>query len=166
VRYEPNISKQNLIDALREKYGKETAAADESYLQAKDDAHIMKMWWLSDEQGHLQQQSRWDPNSHSPSGCAAANGGADGVSSYRNAASDYVAGRLAAAKYCDSMITLYVEFDRGAGRLDLVGDARTLLNDPALMRRSAVAIGDAQMAKARQQQQDELKKANAAKPTI
>jgi hypothetical protein len=166
VRYEPNISKPNLIDALRQKYGKETAAGDESYLEAKNDAVITKMWWLFDEQGVVQHPSRFDPITHSPSGCAPGNGGANGVSNYRTMASDYVSGRLPAAKYCDSLIMLYAEFDRGGGRLDLVGDSRILLNDAALMRRSAVAIGDAQMAKARQQQQNDLKKANAAKPNL
>jgi hypothetical protein len=166
VRYEPNISKQNLIDALRQKYGKETAAANESYGEANDDAAITKMWWLIDEQGHVQHPSRFDSNTHSPSGCAEANGGADGVSNYRKEASDYVAGRLPAAKYCDSLITLYAVFDRGSGRLDLVGDSRILLTDAALIRRSIVAMGDAQMGKARQQQQNDLKKANEAKPNL
>jgi hypothetical protein len=166
VRYEPNISKQNLIDALRQKYGKETAAANESYQEAKDDATIMKMWWLMDEQGHVQHPSRFDPNTHTPSGCAEANGGADGVSNYRTKATEYVAGRLPAANYCDSLITLYVVFDRGNGRLDLVSDSRTLLLDAALVRRSIVAMGDAQMGKARQQQQNDLKKANEAKPNL
>jgi hypothetical protein len=45
VRYEPNINKQHLIDALRQKYGKEIAAVDESYLEAKSDAVLMTMWW-------------------------------------------------------------------------------------------------------------------------
>ena len=166
VRYEPNISKQNLVDALRQKYGKETAAANESYAETTDDAAIAKMWWLMDEQGHVQHPSRFDPNTHSPSGCAEANGGSDGVSNYRTEATEYMAGRLPAAKYCDSLITLYAVFDRGSGRLDLVGDSRILLTDAALMRRSIVAIGDAQMGKARQQQQNDLKKANEAKPNL
>ena len=166
VRYEPNISKQNLIDALRQKYGKETAAATESYQEAKDDATVMKLWWLMDEQGHVQHPSRFDPNTHTPSGCAEANGGADGVSMYRTKASEYVAGRLPAVNYCESLITLYVVFDRGSGRLDLVGDSRTLLIDAALVRRSIVAMGDAQMGKARQRQQSDLKKASEAKPNL
>jgi hypothetical protein len=170
VRYQPNISRQNLIDALRQKYGKETAAANESGMETNDDAVITKMWWLSDEQGHVQHPSRWDPNTHSPSGCAGANGGADGVGNYRTEASEYVAGRLPAAKYCDSLITLYAELDRGSSggssRLDLVSDSRILLTDAALIRRSIVAMGDAQMGKARQQQQNDIKKANEAKPNL
>jgi len=170
VRYQPNISKQNLIDALRQKYGKETAAANESYAETNDDAAIMKMWWLIDEQGHVQHPSRFDPNTHSPSGCAETNGGADGVSMYRTKASDYVAGRLPAATYCDSLIMLLAVFDRGSSggssRLDLVSDSRILLSDAALIRRSIMAMGDAQMGKARQQQQNDLKKANEAKPNL
>ncbi len=170
VRYEPNISRQNLIDALRQKYGKETAAANESYLETNDDGAITKMWWLIDEQGHVQHPSRFDPNTHTPSGCAEANGGADGVSNYRTEAVEYVSGRLPAAKYCDSLITLYAVLDRGSSggrsRLDLVSDSRILLTDAALIRRSIVAMGDAQMDKARRQQQIDLKKANEAKPNL
>jgi hypothetical protein len=40
-----NINKQHLIDARRQKYGKETTAVDESYLEAKSDAVLMTMWW-------------------------------------------------------------------------------------------------------------------------
>jgi hypothetical protein len=170
VGYQPNISRQNLIDALRQKYGKETAAANESYLETNDDAAITKMWWLMDEQGHVQHPSRFDRNTHTPSGCGEANGGADGVSNYRSEAVDYVSGRLPAAKYCDSLITLYAVLERGSSggssRLDLVSVSRILLTDAALVRRSIVAMGDAQMGKARQQQQNDLKKANEAKPNL
>ena len=167
VRYQPNISKQNLLDALRQKYGKETGASDESYLEAKDDLSIKKMWWLMDEQGHVQHPSRFDPITHSPWGCIQGSGGSEGVSAYRTMTSEYVSGRLPAAKFCDSLIVLYAEFDRGsAGGLDLVNDSRITLSDAALLRRSAIAIGDAQMAQAHKQQQNDLKKANEAKPNL
>ncbi len=128
------------------------------------------MWWLMDEQGHVQHPSRFDANSHTPSGCAAGNGGAEGVSNYRTAAVEYVSGRLPAAKYCDSLIILYAVLDGGSSggrsRPDLVSDSRILLTDAALIRRSIVAMGDAQMDKARLKQQNDLKKANEAKPNL
>jgi hypothetical protein len=170
VRYEPNISKQNLVDALRQKYGKETAAAAESSLEAGNDTSIAKMWWLIDEQGHVQHPSRLDPVTHSPGGCREYAGGAEGVSTYRTTSTEYVAGRLPAANFCDSLIMLLAVFDRGSvggtSRLDLVGDSRILLFDTALMRRSAVAMGDAQMGQARKQRQNDLKKANEARPNL
>ena len=165
VRYEPNISRQNLIDALRQKYGKETAAADVATQETHNDAAILKMWWLIDEQGVVQHPSRFDPNAHAPSGCMESAGGAEGVSRYRTEASGYVAGRLPAATYCDSLIMLTAVLDQGS-RPDLVSNSRILLSDAALIRRSIVAMGDAQMSKARQRQQNELKKASEAKPNL
>jgi hypothetical protein len=111
----------------------------------------------------------WTPNTHTPWGCQIVPGTADGTT-YRTMNVEYVNNRLPAATFCDSLISITANFDRGnaggVSHLDEVSDSRIMLFDAALMRRSAVAMGDAQMAMARKQQQNDLKKANEAKPNL
>ncbi len=170
VGYEPQISKTALIEALRKKYGPETAALS-FYAAPKADADITKMWWLSDESGKVMHPAHMSDLNHLPYGCATQGGyGYDVTSAYRTAYRAVQDNKLPAATLCDSVIVLYVEFDNGssAGHNDpsLVSNARSTLFDNALFRRSTIAWANRQNATARQQQQQALQKAGQAKPNL
>jgi hypothetical protein len=64
VQYLQPIAKQVLVDALRQKYGKETMAANtQSSVEVTDDSKIYEMWWLFDEQGKV-VHPRWKGMPH------------------------------------------------------------------------------------------------------
>jgi hypothetical protein len=170
VGYEPQIAKTTLIDALRKKYGPETAAMNGNY-PPKTDNDITKLWWLSDEQGKVIHPANISNLTYTPYGCAAsATYGYDVTSNYRTSFRDIQGGKLPAETFCDSTIMLYVELDNGssAGRNDptLVLNSRSGLFDNALRRRSTIAWARHQNAQAHQQQQQSLQKANQAKPNL
>jgi hypothetical protein len=74
---------------------------------------------------------------------------------------------LAAATFCDSLIVLHMIIDGYEGNsTNLVKDTRTVLLDKALLRRSAIAVANAQKAQGQKQRQDEQNKANQAKPNL
>jgi hypothetical protein len=170
VGYEPQISKTTLIDALRKKYGPETAALDGNYPPKTDD-DITKMWWLSDEQGNVVHPANLSKTSSTPYGCPSNAGyGYDVTSNYRSSFRNIQSGKLPPETYCDSIVTLYVELDNGssAGRADstLVSHSRSGLFDNALLRRSTIAWAHHQDTQAQQKQQQSLQKANQAKPNL
>jgi hypothetical protein len=170
VGYSPQISKTTLIEALRKKYGPETAALN-VYAAPKSDANITKMWWLSDEQGKVLHPANMATTNYSPYGCGSPGGyGYDVTSTYRSAFRDLQSKKPPAETLCDSLISLYVELDNGSsgghGDESLVSNSRTLLFDNALFRRSTIAWAAHLDARAQQQQQDALRKANQAKPNL
>lgn len=170
VGYEPQISKATLVDALRKKYGPETAAMN-GYYPPKTDNDITKMWWLSDEQGKVIHPANMSKTAYTPYGCTSnATYGYDVTSNYRTSFRNVQGGKLSAESFCDSTIMLYVEFDNGssAGRPDstLVLNSRSGLFDNALLRRSTIAWAHHLDAQAQQQQQQSLQKANQAKPNL
>jgi hypothetical protein len=170
VGYEPQISKTTLIEALRKKYGPETAAMN-GYYPPKTDEEITKMWWLSDEQGQVIHPANLSKTTFTPYGCTAnASYGYDVTSNYRTSFRNIQSGKLPAETFCDSTILLYVELDNGssAGRGDasLVSNSRSGLFDNALLRRSTIAWAHHQDAHAHEQQQQSLQKANQAKPNL
>jgi hypothetical protein len=154
VTYEQPIVRENLVDALRQKYGKET-----NTIMANGGVSVM--WWLFDEQGNIIHTTNFD-SAGAPFGCQGDYAESDGVNLYRNLISDDFHNGLAAATYCDSVIILHVTIDASA----TVKNTRTILLDRALMRRSAVAVGEGQKAAAKKQQQEEMQKANQAKPSL
>ena len=170
VGYEPQIGKATLIDALRKKYGPETAAMN-GYYPPKTDNDITKMWWLSDEQGKVMHPANMSKTTFTPYGCTSwAAYGYDVTSNYRTSFRNVQDGKLPAETFCDSTIMLYVELDNGssAGRPDstLVVNSRSGLFDNALLRRSSIAWAHHLDAQAQQQRQQSLQKANQAKPNL
>jgi hypothetical protein len=75
---------------------------------------------------------------------------------------EYVNNRLAPATFCDSVIVLHVDLDGDR----VVGVTRTSMIDTALQRRAVKATGDAAKAQAQKKQQDDLQKAQSAKPSL
>lgn len=170
VGYEPQIGKTTLIDALRKKYGPETAAMNGDYLP-KSDNDITKIWWVSDEQGTVMHPANMSKTTYTPYGCIAyATYGYDVTSSYRTSFRNIQSGQLAAETFCDSTIILYVELDNGssAGRADstLVLNSRSGLFDNALLRRSTIAWAHHLDTQAQQQKQQSLQQSNQAKPNL
>ena len=170
VGYEPQISKATLIDALRKKYGPETAAMN-GYYPPKTDNDITKMWWVSDEQGKVMHPANMSNTTHTPYGCTSyATYGYDVTSNYRTSFRNIQNGKPPGETFCDSTIVLYVELDNGssAGRSDstLVLNSRSGLFDNALLRRSTIAWAHHLDTQAQQQQQQSLQKANQAKPNL
>jgi hypothetical protein len=170
VGYEPQISKTALIEALRKKYGPETAAMNGYYLP-KNDNEITSMWWLSDEQGAVVHPANLSKNGFTPYGCTGwASYGYDVVGNYRTSYRQVQDGKLPPETFCDSTIILTVSLDNGssAGRADpsLVVTSRTGVFDNALLRRSIIAWAAHLNGQAQQQQQQVLQKANTAKPNL
>ncbi|MBS0376995.1 MAG: hypothetical protein JSS29_00805 [Proteobacteria bacterium] len=170
VGYEPQISKAALVEALRKKYGPETAALS-FYDVPKSDTDITKMWWLSDESGKVLHPANLSSLSHVPYGCATQSGyGYDVTSAYRTAFRAVQDNKQAAATLCDSLVVLYVEFDNGsnAGHNDpsLVVNSRSTLIDNALFRRSTTAWANRLNTNSQAQQQQALQKAGQAKPNL
>jgi hypothetical protein len=154
--YPQPVVHQTLVDALRQKYGKEIQAdgASASITVVTDD-NIAAMWWLFDEQGH--PVPRGPVTGHEPYGCIYVQEG----QAYNKVVMDYLNHSLPAASFCDSVILLYVKFEPGP-----VHSTTTYLVDLALLRRSAVATGDWARAGAQKQHQEEQQKANQAKPSF
>jgi hypothetical protein len=154
--YPQPVVHQVLVDALRQKYGKEIQAdgASASTTVVTDD-NIAAMWWLFDEQGH--PVPRGPVTGHEPYGCIYVQEG----QAYNKVVMDYLNHSLPAASFCDSVILLYVRFEPGP-----VHSTTTYLVDLALLRRSAVATGDWARAGAQKQHQEEQQKANQAKPSF
>lgn len=151
------IAKQVIVDALRQKYGKETQATSNSSLG------ITAMVWLFDEQGHVVYTPPNAPATNgTPFGCQGDYASGDGLNLYLNMMRNDVNNQLPAATYCDSLIVLHVALDG----VSEVGVTRTVLLDSALLRRSAIALGEGQKAEAAKQNQIDLQKANQAKPSL
>ena len=157
VRYRQVIAKQRLIDALRQKYGQETAAVTCCALAAND-SQTNAMYWLFDETGRVVHPANFVSGANAPYGCGADLAPSDIINVYRK----YLTSSAPAATYCDSVIVLLVKFD-GA---DPVRETATILFDFALARRTAGALADRARAQAQQRQQDEMRKANEAKPNL
>ena len=152
--YAQPIARDNLVDALRQKYGKESNAV-------MANGGVSALWWLFDEQGQVIHTTNID-HAGAPFGCQGDYAQGDGVNLYRNLISDDFHNGLAAATYCDSVIVLHVGLDAST----TVKNTHTILLDRALMRRSAVAAGEWQKAEAQKQRQEDLQKANQAKPSL
>jgi hypothetical protein len=168
VQYGQPIAKQNLLDALRQKYGRETLA-DRAGNQGPttNDPEIREMYWLIDEQGHVVHPGNPDAG-HLPYGCQGDMGETDAGTLYIEMIRTYVRGQpLPPATFCDSVIVLHVNLEASnGGNIPLVGVTHTAMLDRALMRRSEIAVGDWQRAQALKKQQDEQTKANQAKPNL
>jgi hypothetical protein len=155
--YPQPLVHQTLVDALRQKYGKEIQADGASAsIKVVTDDNIAAMWWLFDEQGH--PVPRGPVTGHEPYGCIYVQEG----QAYNKAVMDYLNHSLPPATFCDSVILLYVQFEPGP----VVHSTTTYLVDLALLRRSAVATGDWARAGAEKQHQDEQQKAKQAKPAF
>lgn len=165
VGYLPPISKATLIDALRKKYGPETGALNFSAVP-KTDEDITKMWWLSDESGKVLHPANMSKTTYTPYGCTVQAGfGYDVVTAYRSAFRNVQNGRLPVETFCDTTVILYIELENG-NNPTLVGNARSMLFDSALFRRSTIAWAHHLDEQAQQQQQNALQKANQAKPNL
>jgi len=164
VGYLPQIAKSVLLEALRKKYGPETAALSFS-APPKTDNDITKMWWLSDEQGNIIHPANMSKYTYTPYGCAPKGFGYDVVTSYRTAFRDVQNGKLPAETFCDSTIIFYVEIENGSDS-SLVGNTRSFLFDSALFRRSTIAWAHHLDTQAQEQQQKALQNANQAKPNL
>jgi hypothetical protein len=161
VSYPQPVAHQNLVNALRQKYGKEIQADGASPAntgQTDIDGNIVGMWWLFDEQGHPVPRGQAIDNN--PYGCIYAQEGGQG---YNRMVMDYLNKDLPPANFCDSVILLYVKFNTN---LTNVFNTATWLVDKGLMRRAATATGDWARAGAQKQHQQEQQKANQAKPTL
>ena len=159
VSYPQPLLHQNLLDALRQKYGKEIQAEGSSPANTGEtniDDNITAMWWLFDEQGR--PIPRGPVVNHEPYGCIYVPANGQG---YSQMVGSYLNKTLAPAGFCDSVIVLYAQF--GVGQ---IGMTSTVLVDLALLRRSAAATGDWARAGTQQQQQQEMQKANQAKPNL
>ena len=163
TRYAQGIAIQNVIDALRKKYGPESAALNGNY-PPHNDGEITKMWWLVDEQGNVLQKVKMNPDTYTPLGCASNYEGFEVISQVRSLYRD-AEGNKAAATYCDSLIYLYVEVGDGSGA-QIVSSTRTFLIDNALMRRSSLAFAQGLRAQSQQKKKQELQNANRAKPNL
>lgn len=156
VRYRQVIAKDRLIAALRQKYGQETASITCCALAAND-SQINAMYWLFDETGRVVHPANYVRQANAPYGCGADLAPSDVVNVYRK----YLTSPPGAT-YCDSVIVLLVKFDGG----DPVRETSTMLFDFALARRTAGVLADSAKAQAQQRQQDEMRKANEAKPNL
>jgi hypothetical protein len=157
VRYVQPIAKQNVIDALRQKYGKETESVTTGGIG------ITGMVWLFDEQGHVVYATASTASTTgTPFGCQGDYAENDGLNFYLGAQRDDFNNHLAPATYCDALIELHVAL----GGVSEIETTQSVLMDRGLLRRSGIAIGEGQKAEAAKQHQIELQKANQAKPSL
>jgi hypothetical protein len=152
IKFSEPIDRQNFLDALHQKYGKET-----SYAPAVNGGML---WWLFDEQGRPVPAGK-SPNGSPPYGCDT--GGPPNGNAFLNKVNDYLNNRLPAPTFCDSVVLLKVGY---GGTATTVQTSYSYLVDGALWRREAIVTGDAQKAQAQQQKQQEVQKANQAKPNL
>jgi hypothetical protein len=157
VRYVQPIARQNVLDALRQKYGKETEDV------TTGGVGITAVVWLFDEQGHVVYTTPSTASTNgTPFGCQGDYAEGDGLNLYLGAQRDDFNNHLAPATYCDSLIELHVAL----GGVSQIDTTQSVLIDKGLLRRSGVAIGEGQKADAAKQHQIDLQKANQAKPSL
>jgi hypothetical protein len=163
VTYVQPVAKQNLVDGLRQKYGKETAAGTAQMLRAPaNDGEIEVMWWLFNEQGQVVHPGNVDSDKHAPYACPGDYAAPDIVNLYRDLYRKDENNQVRTATFCDSVISLHVNMEGQQS----VRVTRTVLIDFALLRRSALALGEFEKGQAQQQHQNEVQKANQAKPNL
>ena len=151
VFYKQQMSRDNVIAALHQKYGQQIYEEKNSGLGA--------MYWLFDEQGHAVPPDRNSPHG-APYGCDADEATEHVL--FLNQQRSYANGGLPPATYCDGLIVLRVTVAEDS----LIDRIATVLEDRALLRREVTAAGEAQKAQNQQQQQQQLKNAQQAKPNF
>ena len=157
-----NIAHNVLVAGLRQKYGKETYAVSTPGRPVTDDSQIQQMWWVFDEQGHLAPQAQIV--SGVPFGCQGAytnNNTGVSFNYYRS----FMAGANA-----DSMppacASSYVGVLATMSNQPILTDVNVDIVDLPLLNRSAAATNAWVKGQADKAQQEQLQRANQAKPTL
>ncbi|HXX24968.1 MAG TPA: hypothetical protein VEO19_17650 [Terriglobia bacterium] len=148
VFYKQHMSRDNVVAALRQKYGQEI------YVHPNGG----ETYWLFDEQGHPIPPDK--KANGSPYGCDADD--ASGKMLFHSQINAYLHGALPPATFCDSVIVLRVTLPQD----QYIDRIFTVLEDRALLRREVTAAGEAQKAQNQKQQQQDLKNAQQAKPVL
>jgi hypothetical protein len=159
---QPNVAHNVLVAALRQKYGKETYAAGPGGRPVTDDSQIQQMWWVFDEQGRPTSQVQI--LNGVPFGCQGAyTNDNTGVSfSYYRA---FMAGGNA-----DSMppacASSYVGVLATMSNQPILQDVNVDIVDLPLLNRSAAATNAWVKGQDDKARQDQLQRANQARPTL
>jgi hypothetical protein len=148
VFYKQHMSRDNVVAALRQKYGQEI------YVHPNGG----ETYWLFDEQGHPIPPDK--KANGSPYGCGADD--ASGKMWFHSQVNSYLHGGLPPATFCDSLIVLRVTVPQD----QFIDRIFTVLEDRALLRREVTAAGEGQKAQNQKQQQQDLKNAQQAKPVL
>ena len=149
--YKQQMSRDNVLASLRQKYGHETY----------EDKYYGQLFWFFDEQGHQVPVADAALKGTSvPYGCDV-----DDASErmlFHTQVNSYLHGALAPMTFCDSIIVLRVSLAEDS----LVDRFSTVLEDRGLLRRQVTAYAEAQKLQNQKQQQQDLNKANQAKPNL
>ena len=156
---QPHVAHDVLVAALRAKYGKETLALGTTATDnpATVDGQILLMYWVYDQQGHLQTSTKIV--AHSPFGCGHYADGANGnlySGLVRNPASIPV-------QWC---LDNYVVVSASLGPKAILDILYLDMVDLPLAVRSAKATAAWAKGLDAQAQQQATQKANAAQPTL
>jgi hypothetical protein len=152
VFYKQQMSRANVMASLHQKYGQ----------QIYEDANGGVMFWFFDEQGHQipADNDAQRRQAHDPYGCDADD--ASEKMLFHAQVNSYLHNALGPATFCDSIIILRVTVAED----NLVDRIFTVLEDRALLRREVTTYAEAQKVQNQKQQQQELNKANEAKPNL
>lgn len=157
-----NIAHNVLVAGLRQKYGKETYAAGPGGRPVTDDSQILQMWWVFDEQGHLTSQAQIV--SGVPFGCQGAY-----VNTNTGVSFNYYRAFMAGGN-ADSMpptcASSYVGVLATMSNQPILTDVNVDIVDLPLLNRSAAATNAWVKGQADKAQQEQLQRANQAKPTL
>lgn len=148
VFYKQPMSYDNVVAALRQKYGHELFV----------DHGSGETFWLFDEQGHLTPPDT-DPT-RTPYNC-----NADDASEkmlFHSQVNSYLHNELPPATFCDSLIVLRITIPQ----VQLVDRLFTVVEDRALLRREVIAAGELQKEQIQKQQKQNLNNAQQAKPVF
>jgi hypothetical protein len=154
---QPKVAHSIVVNALREKYGKETYAAGPGGTPVTDDSQIQRMWWVFDEQGHLAPQAQMIRQS--PFGCGSFYSTDGSWHTYQG----IMLGRNdnSLPTYCTSS---YVGVEAVISNQPILEDITVNIVDLALMVRSATATGAWVRGEDDKAQQQELQRENQTKP--
>ena len=156
---QPHVAHDVLVAALRAKYGKETLALGTTATDnpATVDGQILLMYWLYDQQGHLQTSTKIV--AHSPFGCGHYADGANG-----NVYSGLVQNPASIPiQWC---LDNYVVVSASLGPKDILDILYLDMVDLPLAVRSAKATAAWAKGLDAQARQEATQKANAAQPAL
>jgi hypothetical protein len=153
---QPHVARAVLLAALRQKYGKETLATTGVQGIATTDDAVDSLWWVYDEQGHLQSSTKLLRGS--PYGCAAGWGAGGGAADYMGVA----AGR-GPDGWC---ATSYVALNALIGHLPILTSVQLDMVDTPLLMRSAQATAAWARGLTDKAQQQQVQQSNQVKPQL
>jgi len=151
---QPHVAHNVLVEALRQKYGKETYATGPAQAPATNDSQIMQMWWMFDEGGKLSPSATIIDRT--PFGCGnKGSGGGYYESVMRDSAG--------LSTFCASS---YVGVSVTMPNTEIVNSLVLDIVDLPLVVRSAKASDAWQKAEFNKARQQEIQRSNQVKPQI